>query len=220
MTDYLEKDRTRISLHHEGKPVRWARILADLLTLSRLVGGVALAFVPWETVADALQKLVVCSLVLWTTDAVDGRMARRSGLPASWLGEREIVVDAALALGVAAALVRSGYVSGGFLTVWLALCLTLYIIRPVDTILLIFMVPLHLALPVLAFVHRLPEFKLFLLWVAAMALANRTRLKWVIEVFITGLPDRLERWVWSWLPRWLRLTEDERKSFQAFQPDD
>ncbi len=72
----------RVSRTH-AMPVRWARGLADLLTLSRLLGAILLASMPWEETVDALGKLVRYSLLLWITDAVDGRIARQSQLPPS-----------------------------------------------------------------------------------------------------------------------------------------
>ncbi|MGI6081978.1 MAG: hypothetical protein ACOYEP_03800 [Limnochordia bacterium] len=143
------------------------------------------------------------------------------GLPANrncrphWLGEHDILIDSALALGVVIALARLGYVPGTLIAAWLGVCLTMYAIRPVDTVILVFMLPLHLAMPVAAFAHRLPEFKLYLIWVAATAVINRSRLKWNIEIFINGLPHRLRRSIWSWLPAWLRLTSDESESFRS-----
>lgn len=209
-----------MAVEMKGKPARWARSLADLLTLSRLVGGVLLALAPWEAATDSLRRLVRWSVLLWSTDAVDGRIARRSRLPASWLGQREILVDSALALGVGVALARSGCVSGTLLAAWLAVCLAAYAIRPAETALLVFMLPLQLALPILTLVHGLPEFHLYLVWAAAVAVLNRARLKWVIETFIDGLPRGLREWIGSWLPAWLRLSPQERASFQAAEPED
>lgn len=198
----------------QGRPLVWARLLADLLTLSRVAGGVVLAFTPWEKGADSLGRIVTYNVWLWSTDAVDGRLARRSGTPASWIGARDIYVDAFLVLGSGVALVRSGYIPAWLLAAWTGLCLALYAVRPVGTVLLTFMFPLQLAVPVLAAVHRRPEIVWYLIWLSLIAFITRKRLKCVIENFINGLPEGPRRWVWSWLPRWLRLTEEERESFR------
>ena len=198
----------------QGGPLMWARALADLLTLSRLIGGVAIALIPWEKTISSLGKLIKYNLLLWSTDAVDGRIARHSQTPASWIGERDVLVDSALTLGTGVALARSGYIPGKRLLAWLGAMLVLYAVRPVTTLVLTFMFPLQLSLPVLAFVHGCPEIRLYIAWVALIAFVSRKRLKYVIEVFINGLPDRLSEWVWSWLPDWLRLTPEERGSFE------
>lgn len=205
---------TSVTPMPEGRSLPWARKLADLLTLSRLLGGVAIALMPWQQTVSSLGRLVRCSVLLWSTDAVDGRIARHSHTPASWIGERDLLVDSALALGTGIALARAGYVPGKLLIAWLGAMLILYAIRPVATTVLAFMCPLQFGLPILAFVHRCPEVRLYLVWVVVVAVLSRKRLKWVIEVFISGLPNRQREWVWSWLPGWLRLTPEERATFQ------
>jgi phosphatidylglycerophosphate synthase len=200
---------------HEDGPVPWARTLADLVTFSRLLGGMALAVMPWEKTVGSLGRLVKYNLLLWSTDTVDGKIARSSNTPPSWIGERDIVVDSALTLGTGIALARSGYLPGKLVVVWLGLCLVLYAIRPVATTMLVFMFPLQITLPIIALAHGCPEVRLYLIWVAAVAIMSRKRLKFVIESFINGLPDRQREWIWSWLPSWLRLTLEERASFEV-----
>jgi phosphatidylglycerophosphate synthase len=200
---------------HEDGPVPWARTLADLVTFSRLLGGMALAVMPWEKTVGSLGRLVKYNLLLWSTDTVDGKIARSSNTPPSWIGERDIVVDSALTLGTGIALARSGYLPGKLVVVWLGLCLVLYAIRPVATTMLVFMFPLQITLPIIALAHGCPEVRLYLIWVAAVAIMSWKRLKFVIESFINGLPDRQREWIWSWLPSWLRLTLEERASFEV-----
>lgn len=220
MSEHVDEIANRKPHPPRGRPLPWARILADLLTFSRLIGGVALALMPWDQTVSSLGRLVKYNMLLWSTDALDGRIARHSQTPASWIGERDALVDAALTLGTGIALVRSGYLPGKIIAVWLGTCLVLYAIRPVTTLVLVFMCPLQLALPVFAVVHRCPEARLYFIWVAVVAFASRKRLKWVIEVFVKGLPGRQQEWVWSWLPGWLRLTPAERESFQMSPPSD
>jgi phosphatidylglycerophosphate synthase len=198
----------------EDGPVPWARTLADLLTISRLLGGMALAVMPWDKTVGSLGRLVKYNLLLWSTDTVDGKFARRSNTPPSWIGERDIVVDSALTLGTGIALARSGYLPGKMVVLWLGVCLVLYAMRPVTTTILVFMFPLQMALPVIALAHGCPEVRLYLIWVAAVAIMSWKRLKFVIESFIDGLPDRQREWIWSWLPGWLRMTSEERASYE------
>ncbi|MCK9221593.1 MAG: CDP-alcohol phosphatidyltransferase family protein [Limnochordia bacterium] len=204
----------------QSRPLLWVRALADLLTLSRLIGGVALALMSWERTVSSLGRLVKYNMILWSTDMLDGKIARRSQTPPSWIGERDAWIDAILTLGTSIALTRSGYLPGKLVAAWLGICLVSYAIRPVATIVLVFMCPLQLTLPVLAFVHHCPEVRMYFIWVAAVAFFSRKRLKWVIEVFINGLPDQQREWVWSWLPSWLKLTPEEREFFAvSLSPD-
>lgn len=193
----------------------WARVAADMLTYSRLVGGVALAAWPWEPGIRSLAALFRWKIVLWSADAADGVLARHSRTPPSWIGRHDIWIDSLVTLATGIALARMGFLPARFVAIWLAACAALYLLRSVRTVLLIFMLPLHLSLVVLAVLHRLPEVLWFAAWLAALAFLARRRLKWVISVFIDGLPDGLRRWILSWLPAWIRLTLDERAAYEA-----
>lgn len=197
----------------KGPPLPWARRLADVLTFTRLAGGVALGLWPWEESIDSLRGIVRAAILLWSTDAVDGHLARRSRTAPSAIGRHDLLADVLLTVGAAVALVRAGLLPPASLALWTGLCALLYALRPVSTVILAFMFPLQLALPVLALLHGLPELLLFVVWAAALAVLNRKRLKWVIDQFIEGLPDRLRRWVRSWLPGWLELTPEERADY-------
>ncbi|HOB09550.1 MAG TPA: hypothetical protein PLW17_08315 [Limnochordia bacterium] len=202
------------------KPLRWARLLADVMTYVRLLGGFMLPFLAWEHSADALGRLVKINLLLWSTDAVDGKFARLSNTPSSWIGKRDIYVDTVMTIGTSLALVRAGFFPKAALGIWFCLCLIVYLIRPVATVMLAFMCPLQIALPVLALVHGCPEFNLYLLWLLIIAMVNRIRLKFVIENFINGLPETQKQWVLSWLPQWLKPTPQQREYFQKTQASD
>ncbi len=196
------------------QPVRWMRVAADTLTFARFVAGAALALWPWEPSVQSLALVFRWKLLLWTADAADGVLARRSRTPPSWIGRRDIWIDAFVTLAAGIALARAGFLPGLYLALWLSACVFLYLVRPVETVLLAFMFPVQIVLVAQAALRRLPEVALFALWVAALAYLDRRRLKWVIEQFIKGLPDGPKRWVWSWLPAWLRLKPEERAQFE------
>ena len=201
-------------------PLWWARVAADVLTFSRLVGALALAAWPWEPGVGSLAALLRWKIVLWSTDAADGVLARRSNTPPSWIGRQDIWIDSLVSLSGWVALARMGFLPVRLVVFWPTACALLYLLRPVHTVLLLFMFPLHLVLVGLAALHRLPEVAWFAAWVAALAFLVRRRLKWVIAVFIDGLPEELRRWVLSWLPAWLRLTPEERAVFEAHASGD
>ncbi len=204
----------------KDKPLHWARMVADLMTYLRLFGGLLLPFLSWEHSIDSLGRLVKINLLLWSTDALDGKFARISNTPSSWIGERDIYVDTVMTTGTSIALVRAGFLPREFMVIWFCLCLVVYLIRPVATVMLAFMLPLQVALPLLALKHGCPEFNLYLLWLLIIALINRVRVKFVIENFVNGLPETQKQWVRSWLPNWLRPTPQQREYFQKAQASD
>ena len=191
-----------------AEPVPWARTAADLLTLSRLAVGVGLALWPWQPSLRSLAALFRWKMALWTADAADGALARWSRTPPSWIGRQDIWLDTVITLSAGVALARMGFLPAAGLAAWTAACAAAYALRPVETVLLVFMLPLHLSVVVLAAAHRLPEAWVFLAWVVVMAVLGRRRLTQVIGLFIGGLPDGPRRWVLSWLPAVLRAEPD------------
>ena len=72
----------------------WAKYVADGLTALRAVLAVAIAAVGIARGADGLEAAIVLVLVAWTTDWLDGPVARRSRSERrTWVGEQDLAVD-------------------------------------------------------------------------------------------------------------------------------
>ncbi|HDS29302.1 MAG TPA: CDP-alcohol phosphatidyltransferase family protein, partial [Candidatus Acetothermia bacterium] len=66
--------------------------IPDLLTLSRAV--IAASILALGLVGrPALEAVILLTILGWTTDIFDGRLARRLDKPPTWIGEREFVFD-------------------------------------------------------------------------------------------------------------------------------
>jgi phosphatidylglycerophosphate synthase len=89
-----------------------AKQFADFLTLTRTLLALMLI---WLGVAHGASGLPVAALLLflsWTTDALDGPIARRSRLQYNtWLGDHDLEVDMAVAAGLLAYMLLSSFVS-------------------------------------------------------------------------------------------------------------
>jgi hypothetical protein len=104
--------------------------IPDWLTASRLLIAFAiLALIPLGP--DALGAVAGLLLLGWTTDMVDGRLARRYEKGPSWLGEHEFQIDMVMVLASAVFLIVTGLVPAelGLPYVGLALLLSLYTLR-------------------------------------------------------------------------------------------
>ncbi len=104
--------------------------IPDWLTASRVFVGVAiLALIPLGPAALG----VVAGLLLlgWTTDMVDGRLARRFEKDATWIGEHDFQIDMLMVLASAIFLTATGLVpwevSAPYLTG--AVLISLYTLR-------------------------------------------------------------------------------------------
>lgn len=95
------------------------RLLADLLTISRVLLAFLLAVIGLTRGADGLPLAVTVLLISWFTDLVDGPLARLAPpSPPSWIGRHDAEADLSTSLGVAAYLAFSGYMPR-----WLAVAL-------------------------------------------------------------------------------------------------
>ena len=79
----------------------WVKMLADGLTAARLL--ISMVLVTWGLAVgpDGLAVAAMLVLLAWTTDALDGPLARMSGLVGtSWIGRHDLAIDVALAVAL------------------------------------------------------------------------------------------------------------------------
>ena len=89
-----------------------AKQVADLITLSRALLLFIFTWLGLTIGADALPLAALLLIYSWTSDLLDGPIARRSRVYYhSWLGDHDLEVDMAVATGVLIYLLAAGYVS-------------------------------------------------------------------------------------------------------------
>ncbi|MEA1871520.1 MAG: CDP-alcohol phosphatidyltransferase family protein, partial [Candidatus Bipolaricaulota bacterium] len=66
--------------------------MPDYLTASRGVIAVIIVALGFAG-PKALEQVIILTLLGWTTDILDGRLARRYNKGATWVGEREFIFD-------------------------------------------------------------------------------------------------------------------------------
>ncbi len=93
-----------------------AKLLADILTVSRLFIAAAIIGLGFSQGAEALPVVVWLTIAAWTSDVLDGALSRHSRVQRrTWIGEQDLIFDmvigAALLIYLAAA---------GFMNSWLA----------------------------------------------------------------------------------------------------
>ncbi|MGY4707467.1 CDP-alcohol phosphatidyltransferase family protein [Candidatus Bipolaricaulota sp. J31] len=83
--------------------------LPDWLTAARgLIAAAILGMIPLGP--EALSQVIALLLLGWTTDMLDGRLARRYEKPPSWIGEHEFQFDMVMVLASTVYLVAVGLV--------------------------------------------------------------------------------------------------------------
>ena len=85
--------------------------VADLLTFTR---GLLLIIFPWLAMTGGQESLSLAAMLLisnWTGDVIDGALARRSRIRYdSWIGDHDLEIDMAVALGLLIYTIATGYV--------------------------------------------------------------------------------------------------------------
>lgn len=88
-----------------------AKQVADLLTFTR---GLLLIIFPWLAMTGGQESLSLAVMLLiadWTGDILDGALARRSRIRyESWIGDHDLEIDMAVALGLLIYTMAAGYV--------------------------------------------------------------------------------------------------------------
>ncbi len=113
-------------MYNAPKPMN-RKALPDLLTLSRgAVGMAILGLIPAGSAA--LTSVLWLLLLGWTTDLVDGRLARRLETAPTWVGEHEFHFDMLMVLSSAVYLVATGLVHRGVGLVYLLVAVSLSVL--------------------------------------------------------------------------------------------
>jgi phosphatidylglycerophosphate synthase len=100
-----------------------AKQIADTITASRLLLGVALIYLGLTQGAAGIAAATILLLINWTGDSLDGAIARRSRpFYHSWIGDNDLLVDMVVSGCVLVYLVTSGFlaplVAGTYALAW------------------------------------------------------------------------------------------------------
>ena len=93
-----------------------AKLLADILTVSRVFIGAAIIALGFLQGAQALPAVVWLTIAAWTSDVLDGVLARHSRVPRrTWIGEQDLIFDMVIGAALLVYLAATGFVN-----IWLA----------------------------------------------------------------------------------------------------
>ncbi|MBC7220359.1 CDP-alcohol phosphatidyltransferase family protein [Candidatus Bipolaricaulota bacterium] len=168
-------------------------LIPDWLTAAR--GLAALAILGLTLVGPAALRAVAFLLLLgWTTDMVDGRLARRWDKDPTWIGEHEFHIDMLMVLSSAVFLVLTGLVpplpAVGYLVGGTAI--SLGVLHRSGEFLRFKSVTMILAFPwvflpfVIALWHDPVVAYVGLMWVAAALITDWRRFTGVVGDFLAG----------------------------------
>ena len=88
--------------------------VADLLTVARTLLAISLPWLGLKQRSAGLSMAVLVVISAWTSDILDGPLARRSRAPRqTWVGDHDLQADMVFALGLLAYLAFAGYWNPG-----------------------------------------------------------------------------------------------------------
>ena len=168
------------------------RKLPDLLTLSR--GLVAAAIFSLGFVgARALEAVILLTILGWTTDIFDGRLARKYHKPPTWIGEREFAFDMVMVFSGLCYLVMSGLINGWLALIYIivaAVCIAFFRSKMIT---MSFATPL-VALPLIVASLKAPRAALwYLIWIVGALALDWPRFKCVVREFIENAKKLAQR---------------------------
>ena len=159
------------------------RKLPDLLTLSRgLVAAVILGL--GFAGAKALEAVIVLTILGWTTDILDGRLARKYHKPPTWIGEREFIFDMVMVFSGLCYLVMSGLINGWLALIYIATAAVCIAFFRSKMITMSFATPL-VALPLIVASVKAPRAALwYVIWIIGALVLDWPRFKGVVREFL------------------------------------
>jgi hypothetical protein len=157
----------------------------DLLTASR--GVIAAIIVSLGFVGPAaLETIILLTIVGWTTDIFDGRLARRCHKGATWVGEREFVFDMVMVFAGLCYLVMAGFIPFTPALIYVAVAAVFIAYFRSKSITMSFAFPL-VTLPLIVAYFNAPRAAWwFAIWIALAMAFDWRRFKGVILEFIAN----------------------------------
>jgi hypothetical protein len=167
-----------------------AKLVGDLITASRGILGLIIAWLGLTQGADALPAVVLLMLFDWTGDFVDGTIAHRSRHPRrTRIGDSDIYIDLFVSICLGIFLVNAGYV-GFTIGFWYAIGWMLLLWRfGLDrNLLMLAQTPIYLWFIIVA-VRLVPGMGYWLvIWVAVALTINWRRFsKDIVPRFVAGI---------------------------------
>jgi phosphatidylglycerophosphate synthase len=161
-------------------------IVADLLTLSRVAAAGILVWLGITAGASGVGAAALVTVLAWTTDQLDGWVARRSPTPTR-LGPYDFPIDVVFYAGIVTYMTTAGFVPLGVSLGFVVLAVIAWLVtrRKAVGILALRIVDLTCAAVIFRYAPAIGV--LLLVWVAALAVIYRRRLaervpRWLVEL--------------------------------------
>ena len=165
-------------------------LLADLLTLSRIVAAGLLAWLGFGRGQAALPAAVVVLVAAWTTDQLDGWAARRADVP-THLGRYDFVFDLILYAGVLTYLAAARFVPAWLAAAFVIVSAAALLLARSKAMIVLCLRLLDLAAMALLLDHQPRMGAIVLAWLAVLAIIYRRRLAKRVPAWARELTEKV-----------------------------
>jgi phosphatidylglycerophosphate synthase len=164
----------------------------DLLTASR--GVIATVIVGLSLAGKgALDWVIVLTIIGWTTDILDGRIARRQNKGPSWVGEHEFAFDMIMVFSCLLYLVMAGFVPVLPAAIYVAVAALFIVLCQSKSVTMSFAFPL-VVLPLFVACYEAPHAAYtYIAWIVLALIYDWRRFFGVVREFITNMKRLYER---------------------------
>jgi phosphatidylglycerophosphate synthase len=165
-----------------------AKTMADILTATRLLLAIFILLLGLFVGQEALGTVMMVQLLAWTTDVLDGSLARRdtSG-KSTWWDDKDFPIDALLVLALFLYLTVSGFILPWFSIFYLSLAIILVSRFRSQEVAMSFMAPILALTLYLAFRHVPIWGVTTVAWCIVALVTGWPRFVYVVESFIEGM---------------------------------
>ena len=130
----------------------------------------------------------------WTTDSVDGHLARWAGSEGrTTIGRSDIVVDAVFTLGGLAYFLLAGFVAPWLELAYLTAALVVFVIAPRRATVITFEAPLAALPAIVSLAYRPTLGAIMIAWAAVMLLLDYQRFRWRLGNSANGIGHLFRR---------------------------
>ncbi|MCD6494465.1 CDP-alcohol phosphatidyltransferase family protein [Candidatus Bipolaricaulota bacterium] len=164
----------------------------DILTASRGVIAaliIALGFLG----PRALGWVVFLTMIGWTTDILDGRLARRQRKGPTWVGEHEFAFDMLMVFAALCYLVMAGFVPVIPAAIYVAVAALFIVMFQSKSVTMSFAFPL-VALPLVVAYFCAPQAAyIYIAWIGLALIYDWRRFVGVVREFLVNIKDLYKR---------------------------
>ncbi len=164
--------------------------IADTLTIARLSISVFFILSPLLRAKLSFKNFVLLVLIAWASDAIDGPLARLSGIPEGFIGKKDGVVDQILAISEVLWLTLRNFVPAivGFLFV---IFYPFLLLLNNESLLMLYVAIGHFLVILSSRRAFHTGFFVLVLWAIAVAILDRKRFFFLVRKFFEGIGIKL-----------------------------